>query len=380
MKSSWSPDEFLRLARDAGTFPDVVRSALHYARQIQECNPNLPVIFTLAHLAELTRVPLWRLDEYICRRDDPYRVFLLKRKTRGGSGPSRRPRTICVPEPFLMRAQKWIAQTILSNCDVHEASRAYAPGNNIFHAARPHCGCRWLLKMDVLNFFESISEVRVYKVFEGLGYPPLLCFQLARICTRVFCESTSERHAPSTNQGEPSDVPVEFGVLPQGAPTSPMLANLCVSDLDGKLTRLVQKSDWTYTRYADDLSFSTRQRCDRGDALRLVTSIRDEIWQCGLRPNEQKTSLTPPGSRKIVLGLLVDTERPRLSKKFRNNLETHIYALTSPKIGFEAHMGKRGFNSRSSMIRHILGLLAHARSIDPYYADGLYSKLLREAR
>ena len=73
-----------------------------------------------------------------------------------------------------------------------------------------------------------------------------------------------------------------------------------------------------------------------------------------------------------MLGVLVDRERPRLTKSFRNNLETHLYALTSPKIGAGAHMRNRGFSSRIGMQRHVAGLLAFAHQVDKEYAAKQY--------
>src|SRR5205823_5981263 len=85
----------------------------------------------------------------------------------------------------LMQVQRWIAQRILALGRPHTASFAYAKGNSIKDAAALHCGCRWLIKLDVRRFFESISEIAVYHVFCRLGYQPLVAFELARICTRI---------------------------------------------------------------------------------------------------------------------------------------------------------------------------------------------------
>ncbi len=83
--------------------------------------------------------------------------------------------------------------------------------------------------------------------------------------------------------------------------------------------------------------------------------------------------VTPPGARKVLLGVLIDRERPRVSKEFRNNIETHIYALNHPKIGASAHQSQRGFASIIGMRKHIAGLIAFAHQVDPSYARLLYS-------
>lgn len=91
----------------------------------------------------------------------------------------------------------------------------------------------------------------------------------------------------------------------------------------------------------------------------------------GLRANRQKTTITPPGARKLVLGALVDSSTPRLNRGFRNNVETHLFALTHPDIGVDKHQAKRGFASTIGMRRHVQGLIAFARQIDRPYGDKL---------
>lgn len=109
--------------------------------------------------------------------------------------------------------------------------------------------------------------------------------------------------------------------------------------------------------------------------MRLTKLIEHELQQFGLVNNRQKTAITPPGARKVLLGLLVDREKPRLTREYRDNVETHIYALTSPKIGVAAHKKKRGFASTIGMRRHIEGLVAFAHQVDRSYGALLYRRL-----
>ena len=162
-----------------------------------------------------------------------------------------------------MRLQRWINQNILSLKPPHRASFAYHRDGGVLRAAQIHCRCKWLVKLDIRDFFDSVKERQVYRVFRSLGYGALLSFELARICTR----------RPEHNRlGEPASygVPVyrkgAEGRLPQGAPTSPALANLAVSNLDERLQAIANARGWTYTRYADDLAFSTRRNSDRDEA------------------------------------------------------------------------------------------------------------------
>jgi hypothetical protein len=156
-----------------------------------------------------------------------------------------------------------------------------------------------------------------------------------------------------------------------------MLANLVVRDLDAKLDALALSGGWTYTRYADDLAFSTADTSSRGQALAVAALVERELGVAGFNANLQKTTVTPPGARKVLLGVLVDRERPRVSKKFRNNVETHLYALNHPLIGASAHLHRRGFASVIGMRKHIAGLIAFAHQVDPSYARDLYREFNR---
>jgi RNA-directed DNA polymerase len=376
MKHPWNSQLFATEAHAGGVSSATVEAVRLAASAIKRVNPDLPVILTLGHLAHLVDVSQNDLLSVINRRADSYRVFAIKKRGRPGweAAPRRPSRTICVPIPWLMRTQRWIAQNILNVMPTHPASYAFAPQKNLVQAASRHCGCSWLVKMDVRNFFESIRERQVFKVFRSAGYSDLLAFEMARLCTRLRLPDAAgsagflaDPRLPHPRQPD--------GFLPQGAPSSPMLANLAVRKLDIGLQALAGDSDWTYTRYADDLAFSCHGSCDRRQAAIFVRAVKLELRRFGLNCNHSKTTITPPGARKILLGLLVDREVPKLTRSFRNNIETHLFALECPRIGAVAHQNRRGFSSAIGMMRHLCGLVAFAHMVDALYASELYRRL-----
>ena len=345
--ATWRPQHYQRFGRDIGVHSDILRHALEIGTRLIEVNPNLPPIFTLRHLAHISDIDYGFLRSIVSRSvDDPYRVFHIRKSMLDPVNKSYR--IICVPDPALMRVQRWITYQILTHARPHHASFAYAKDRSMRHAAEVHCGCRWLIKLDVRRFFESLSEISVYRAFRRLGYQPLVSFELARLCTRLGPSTLARCHGQwltnwrylyviNTYQNR------RLGHLPQGAPTSPMLSNLALIDFDKKIYELVKAYDLVYTRYADDLCFSSRQhKFSRECAAKAIGKIYATMAEFGLSPNLTKTRLVPPGGRKIVLGLLVDGNTPRLTREFRARLRQHIHYLCHPDIGPVRHAAARG--------------------------------------
>ena len=305
----------------------------------------------------------WR--EIIERQRDPYRTFLIHQKSGGR-------RQICVADPILHSVQRWLAYHVLRKRVPHSSSHAYAPKSSILRCAGVHAGASWLIKVDVERFFESISEIQVYRVFRSCGYEPLISYELARICTRLYGDTSKRYYRESwsrSNLEEYSTIPAysypnKIGHLPQGAATSPMLSNLAVYDLDEELAALAAEAGVVYTRYSDDLMFSAGETFTREQARLLVLRVYKRLLRKGLRPKRKKTMIAPPGARKVVLGLLVDGPRPRLSREFRSRVSVHLHFLQ--KFGPAEHAQRRGFRSVLSLRRHIEGLLAFAQQVrDP---------------
>ena len=330
-----------------------------------------PPVLSLGHLAHLTDVPYWFLREVVSRSEvERYRLFRIRKRSKAGS---QRYRVISIPEPRLLRTQSWIAQNILRTATPHRASAAFSPGDNIITAARMHKNARWLIKLDVKNFFESITEVSVYRAFLSLGYQPLVAFELARICTRVRTRPGIERNARwrrrSRNHRIPAYISWRLGYLPQGAPTSPVLSNLCVAEFDEEVDSIAYSCGLRYSRYADDISLSIQgDSFSREKSLEVVRRIHGVMVKYGLSPNRAKTQIVPPGARKVVLGLLVDGESPRLSREFKSKIRMHLYYLNHSMIGPGGHAESRGFDSIIGLRAHVRGLIAHAHLVEPDYA------------
>jgi RNA-directed DNA polymerase len=372
--TDWHPQQYRASGLEINVDPDVLENSVLTGTEIVRVDPKLQPVLTLRHLAYLTNVDYGFLRSIVSRSvADPYRTFSIRKSL--SIPKTENFRVISIPDPALMRVQRWIAHRILSRGRPHWASYAYAPKSNFLAAARMHCECKWMMKLDVKRFFESISEIAAYRAFRSLGYQPLVSFELARICTRVrrtkvpvsktrwFGLQLAEYKIGAYHNSA-------LGYLPQGAPTSPMLSNIAVATFDDRVMKIAESYSLVYTRYADDICLSTkRSDFDRSQATTLIGKIYAEMGRIGLSPNLTKTQVLPPGARKIMLGLLVDGKIPRPTREFRACLRQHIYFLTHPDIGPARHAGRRQFASVMGLRNHVYGLISYARMIDPAFAD-----------
>lgn len=353
--------QYKKQAEKAGVSQEIVRRVLQYKDAITTGE----VLLTLGHLCFFVDVEYNYLRKIIARKHDPYRSFTIKKRS-GGT------RNISVPEPRLLKTQKWIADNILKVQQIHPNCKSYHPKCKIFDCASVHTNAQWLVKVDIKNFFESIHEVDIYDLFFSWGYPPLVSFELARICTRVTeHKNLEDSRWVRKNKKEYKIKSYEnqlYGCLPQGAPTSPFISNLILKDADEILTHMSDSLGFSYTRYADDLSFSSDdKKITRKHCLDLVRRVEAILSRHDLSINETKLSICPPGARKVVLGLLVDGDHPKLTRTFKSRIKNHIRNIE--KHGAKAHSEHLSFDSTIGMLRHVRGLLSYSVQIEQDFGE-----------
>jgi len=375
----WSPHKYRLEGRRRGVPDQVLDAAIAARERVYAVSPDITPVLTLAHLAQLTNVPYQYLRSVVSRNSGHhyFTFWIEKRRQRKGNRASRE---ISVPSRPLRWVQTWIHDNILSGVPVSSQSYAYHRGSTIMACAQRHAGARWLVKIDIRSFFPSINEHQIYAVFRSLGFGALISFEMARICTRVPLSTKLQWQYDRRPMGSgiPGYESYFAGGLPIGAPTSPALSNLYMRPFDVAMQAFCISQGITYTRYADDLIFSTeRVTFDRRAASRLIAHCRAALRDHGLRANDRKTSVVPPGARKIVLGLVVNDEQPRLSREFKALIRQHYHYLTL--YGADEHAGKRRFRSGGvssvpALKRHLEGLLAFAAQVEPAYAHRVAAK------
>ncbi len=230
-------------------------------------------------------------------------------------GGERTPRLIEIPKSSLKQTQRTVLEKIFSPMTTHEASCGFQVGKSVFDFVRPHCGQKMVLKLDLEDFFPGITSARIIRLFLTVGYPEYVADFLTRLCTNRVPELTLEE----VNLSASARSRFEKSHLPQGAPSSPALANLCAFRLDCRLAGLARSVGVQYTRYADDLLFSGGEGFSRcvgrfyGAVLRIL--ITEEF-----RVNLRKTRLMPSSQRQMAAGLILN-EKPNVARREYDQLK-----------------------------------------------------------
>jgi RNA-directed DNA polymerase len=357
----WNPNLYIIEGRENNYSEEYLQQLVSVGRVLN--NKRLPVIFSLSQLANLSRTLYSDLHAYVSRSDihssdNTYRSFTIKKRS-GGK------RWISIPCSPLMAVQKLIAQEVLNNLKPHPAAMAYVSGmpNPLKDHAKKHIGAKWILKLDIKNFFSNISEQQVYRVFYDVGYPKLLSFEMARLCTRVTPKRMGKRwNNIIRNEYVGRYAYDKMGSLPQGAPTSPALSNLVCIALDTELEALADSQGVTYSRYADDLCFSFCE-ASRQEVISFKKEVRSILWGYKFEVNSDKTRIIPPGCRQIITGVVIDSGSTTIPKELRNRIRMHLYY--SKKIGIPKHCEEKGFRSVIGFRNHLYGLISYVCSINP---------------
>jgi retron-type reverse transcriptase len=178
-----------------------------------------------------------------------------------------------------------------------------------------------VLRLDLEDFFASVEAPRIYGIFRTAGYPESVAHSLTALVTNAAPEQVLAELPPSPDPAQwRMQNRLRDSHLPQGAPTSPALANLCAFRLDVRLAGLATKLGATYTRYADDMVFSGDHRLKR--AAPLVKQIATAE---GFRVNERKTAFATRAGRQRVTGIVVN-EKTNVAREEYDRLKAILHS------------------------------------------------------
>jgi len=258
-------------------------------------------------VARLLEVPYNRLVYHLWQVNpaDKYEVFSIAKRSGGV-------RRITAPTTSLKLIQKKLSQVLQSVYEPRRSTHGFVAGRSIITNARQHLRRQWVLTLDLKDFFPSINFGRVYGLLQARPYNRNS--KVAAVIAQACCHDDE---------------------LPQGAPTSPVVANMIAAQMDTELQRLARSSSCTYTRYADDLAFSTSEERfpdvlayrdrSRRDALVVGVALRKIIKSNGFKINWDKVSLRGRHDRQVVTGLKVN-ERLNVHDSYLGQLRAMLYA------------------------------------------------------
>jgi hypothetical protein len=211
-------------------------------------------------------------------------------------------RVLHIPNVPLKHLQRFILHAYLRKLPTNSAAFGFEEGRSRHDHASNHCDKAVLVRLDVRDFFPSIKVEKVVPIFHDCGFRSRFALVLAHLVTFR-------------------------GRLPQGAPTSPKIADLVFRPLDATLRTLAKQQHWFYSRYADDLCFSSKRKrnCSRRAIEALIIGVRHALASHGFKLNQQKTRVMRRCSRQTVVGAVVNNNTPAAPRERRRLLRAMLH-------------------------------------------------------
>jgi retron-type reverse transcriptase len=318
---------------------------------------QLPVLATPADLAKALNLTVPRLRWLAFHSEASaisHYVYFQIPKRSGGV------RQLAAPHHDLAACQQWVLANILEKIPVRDAAHGFVPGRSTMSNAVPHAGRSVVVNADLKDFFPTVTFPRVRGIFQEMGFSPAVATILALLCTecpRRKVEYDLPSGASAKTNGKTYYVATGPRALPQGACTSPALSNLAARKLDARLTGLAQKLGWTYTRYADDLTFSTTGEAIKQTAY-LLARLRHIVTEENFIVNEKKTRVLRPNAAQTVTGIVVN-QRPNVPRGTIRRIRSILHRAHKEGLAAQNRQNHPNFMAWLS------GMIAYISMVNP---------------
>jgi len=253
-------------------------------------------------------------------------------------------RIILSPYSDLKRIQKNILKEILYDKRISDYAKAYKKGSGLVDNATIHKGYKYILKLDIKDFFNSVGYVDIYNIFLEYGFSSRVCGLLSHLVTYD-------------------------DYLPQGAPTSPYLSNLLLRDFDYIIGEWCNKNNINYTRYSDDLTFSMNEY--HKDLIKLV---RKNLYKYALELNNDKVCLIKNSNQQKITGIVVNN-KIQVDIKYRKKIRQEVYYIN--KYGLSNHLKRINNHDEKKYLESLLGRINFVLSVDKNKEFLEYKKTIR---
>lgn len=344
-----SPYRFARFGSQTGRYLDLSQDG----NDLRLIKQGLPVFHTPEELADWLGLPLNKLAWLVHRFSSgkPASIqqshyhYTWRKKHAGGM------RLIESPKQTLKQAQIKILHEILNKVQPHPSAHGFVIGRSILTNATPHVGQAIILKFDLQNFYPTVGFARVVAIFRSLGYSRESAIWLGLLTT-----SAVPANIPLDRDKLYLLAPYLRRHLPQGAPTSPALANLSAYRLDARLTGMARAFGARFTRYADDLTFSGPQ--DLSFGLRAFVPLVEQIIRRErFRSNRDKRQVLRSHQRQSVAGVVVNA---------RTNVARSDYDRLKAILTNSVRLGPSSQNREQvdDFAAHLRGRIAHVLQLN----------------
>ncbi|MBC8072009.1 MAG: RNA-directed DNA polymerase [Deltaproteobacteria bacterium] len=279
-------------------------------------------------------------------------------------------RLIEIPKLRLKLIQRRIARRLLAPLQLHDSVHGFVRGRSAITGARVHVGRALVLRVDLREFFASVSAGQVRAVLRRLGHADAVARALTGLCTNctpraAWTGSSTPANAEAVRQLWHRRQRYASPHLPTGAPTSPALANLVAGTLDLRLAALARSFGAAYTRYADDLTFSGDAPFRR-DAERFFELVCGAVAEHGFAVHGRKTRFQGAETRQQVTGVVVNVHTSLVRRELER-LEAIVHNCVRFGPAGQNRSGHPDFRS------HLAGRIAHVASV-----HGRHGARLRE--
>jgi len=308
-----------------------------------------------------------------------YQVFAVKKKNGGV-------RTIHAPVKGLKEIQKALNLVLQCVFEAHPSASGFVPGKSIRDNALTHSGNYYVYNIDLKDFFFSIDQARVWKCFQlppfnlgrinaerDLNNRPL---EVVNIISALCCAEIEVQVEDFAG----SIIKIKKNVVPQGAPTSPIITNVICQRLDYLLTAVAKRFGLKYSRYADDITFSSLHYIYEIDGP-FINEVERIVTQQGFSINQSKTRLQKSGERQIVTGLVVNN-KVNVPSSFTKRIRSWLYMWE--RYGYDRanifflndYINNKGHikTSTPNMTKVLIGKLQYLKMIKGE-EDSVYQKL-----
>lgn len=290
---------------------------------------------------KLLRASPREIKTLIIRGPYQYKHYQIPKRT-GGM------RDIYHPTPNLKALQRWVASNLLCNLPIHQSVYSYRRGVGIRQHADAHVHSNFLLRLDFSDFFPSIdSEWLQDFLADQVRRGILGCdSEAVPILIRILCRY------------EKRDGSLALSI---GAPSSPLLSNAILFDADNLASLRCAELGCLYTRYADDIYVSSREKCKLNEAEMAVRQIFAENTP-RLHFNERKTVNLSKKARRVVTGVTLTPDRKlSVGRELKRSIKTRVYLSITDNLPVDELM-------------QLCGLIAYIRDVEPAFYDSLCKK------